>query len=404
MDESSNDREESAFVSGFDEFDLNSFLADNDFVYDENAASKRSGTTRQAQASATHDPNTTMSYAAVGQDYPELPLVNDTPRSSSRSSRRSRSSAVELQPASPERSRASRRKPAAAPPRQAGASRAATAAFRQASMHDTSYRVRGGGIKHTRTPIVTILLAVVVIAALAAAFYFLTNFVRAFVAEGPAEDLITLTTQETRSAIDSELPVLSDWLSSSPDDTFAAFTELGWNVFINDRFTSSNPDSTAYGKEIIHLPAGRAVETLQGYYESEFNAYDFDELQKDFNGAWMLDLTQGDMGRYGQLKYINLNSEGIEAEIQYLLFQQGLSGETTVIDQTGTDDFGNTFSVGYTVKDDETTYYWKALGIAFGDYYQGRDSRSLPDTSVFLKLTVASFDFYGAGNVTDEET
>jgi hypothetical protein len=269
-------------------------------------------------------------------------------------------------------------------------------------MHDTTYRVRGGGIKHKRTPIITILLAIVVIAALVAAGYFLTNFVKAFVGSTAQTETITVTPQETRSAIDSEMPILTDWVSSSPDDVYAGFAEAGWNVFINERFTSDNPDSSSYGKEIIHLPAGVAETALTGYYESEFNAYDFDELQSSFTGAWMLDLTYGDMGGYAQLKYLNLNSEGLETEISHLLQMQGLTGETTVVDSSGTDDFGNTYSVGYTLIG-ETTYYWKAIGIAFDDYYQGKDSRALPDTAIYLKLTVSQFDFYGAGTVQSVE-
>jgi hypothetical protein len=394
-----------------------------------------------------------MSYAAVGQNYPEIPLVDDyddvlttpsrysetpmtspsgalsapttpavtptaatasaaaaaaaarsrTTQSSQHPSRRSVAPEPELQPTRPERSRSSSRRRAAArtlePPSTAGAD---PMAFRQTSMHDTDYRVRGGGIKHKRTPVITILLAVVVIAALAAAGYFLTNFVRAFVAEGPEANVITLTTVDTRSAIDAEMPVITTWMAASPDDTFANFQETGWNVFINERFTSDNPDNTNYGKEIIHLSANGTEETLSGYYESEFNAYDFDELQRDFNGAWMLDLTQGDMGYYAQLKYINLNSEGLEFEIQHLLSLQGLSGDTTIIDDAGTDKFDNTYSIGYTVID-ETTYYWKAVGIALDDYYQGRDRRSLPETAVFLKLTISTFDFYGAGSQESTE-
>ncbi|MDR1421509.1 MAG: hypothetical protein LBI64_01430 [Coriobacteriales bacterium] len=419
-DNASGTQEEPFFSDDSAEFNLDAFLAENDFAHDEQAYP---------------DLNKTMSYAAVGSDYPEMPLVEDytkptdsgvpdkaaTSRSKpaarsaqgsqgrsksaqtaasqqaqppARTSRRSVAPTPELQPTAPERSRSSRRGTPATQP--LAATGADPAAFRQTSMHDTSYRVRGGDLKYRRTPIITILLALVVIAALAAAFYFLTNFVRAFVAEGPNEKVITLTTDETRSAIDSQMPTLTGWVSSSPDDAFDSFQETGWNVYINERFTSDNPDNTAYGKEIILLPAGETEATLTGYYEGGYNAYDFDELQSGFNGAWMLDLTSGDMGSFAQLKYVNLNSDGLVAEMQHLLSIQSLSGESTIVDQSDVDDYGNTFQKGYTVID-ETTYYWEIIGIAFDDYYSGSDRRSLPDTAVFLKLKVATFDFYGVG-------
>jgi hypothetical protein len=248
-----------------------------------------------------------------------------------------------------------------------------------------------------------ILIATVILVGVGLLAFFLTGPVQDVLGDKPQVSAVTLTTGEAREAIDSQMPRLIDNIGYSAEEAYAVFVEAGWNVQLNDRMTSDNPDKSATGGEIVHLaPAVDLAILEQGYHEGGFSAYDFDELQQSFNGGWMLDLSHGDSGSYAQIKYLNFASISLEDELAQLQTLQGLDDASSVVDAEDIDSFGNTYIQGYTVVG-EVTYYWKLIGIAFGDYYRGQDKRSLPPTAVFVKGTVATFDFYGAGTQPSDE-
>jgi hypothetical protein len=241
------------------------------------------------------------------------------------------------------------------------------------------------------------LVAAVILVGIGLLVFFILGPLQGILGNKPEPATITLTSTETRSAIDSEMPNLIDNINYNVEEAYAVFTDAGWNVHLNDRLTSDNPDKSSTGGEIIHLaPSVDPAILEQGYYEGEFDAYDHDELQKSFNGAWMLDLSHGDSGAYAQIKYLNFAAFSLDDELTRLMALQGLDGETSVVDSRGQDDFDNTYVQGYAVVGG-TTYYWKLIGIGFADYYRGQDRRDLPESAVFVKCTVATFDFYGAG-------
>jgi hypothetical protein len=144
-------------------------------------------------------------------------------------------------------------------------------------------------------------------------------------------------------------------------------------------------------------------------YGGGFNAYSLDELQKSFNGAWIFDISQGDLGVFLQLEYVNFAALSLVDELERLRAAQGLAGDDSVLDSQGTDDYDNSYIRGYIVIE-ETTYYWELIGISFGEYYRGQDKRDLPETSVFVKCKIANYSFYemsgtpiGSGSGTSTE-
>jgi chemotaxis protein histidine kinase CheA len=418
---------------------------------DETKSANRSKKTPQKA-----DPNATMTYAAAGADYPELPLVseitpkeeppvaqktstrksmrtqpagerdtaraNSTAKTSSSSTRSTQTKSSQARASSSDASPTARKsrtgksstvKKQAAPPAASKTGKAVkrTASltsladpknFQTAALDDNSYKIRGGGKRHNKaTPVLTILIAVVIIAGIGVLGFALSRALTELLVEKPADNVITLSAADTRAAVDSEMPKLVDVIWQSPDEAMATFVEAGWNVFSNAR-NSDNPDGTSQGSEIIHLNAQGTEDSLKGYYESEFNAYDFDELQTNFNGGWMLDLSSGERGRYAQVKYVNFSAESLEDEMEHLRSLQGLSEGSSIIDAQGLDEFENTYIQGYTVFGD-TTYFWKLIGIGFNDYYRGQDKRNVPDTCVYMKCTIATFDFYGISELTASE-
>jgi hypothetical protein len=276
--------------------------------------------------------------------------------------------------------------------------------FHQAEFTDNSYHIRGGGTRHNRrSPLMTILMAVVILIGIGLLWFSLTSVSRSLLSDKPEETVITLSAIETRTAIDEQMPRLIDYIDNSPEGTYAAFTEAGDNAVMDPRVSANNPDKTAVGNEIIHLSSSVEQSALeQGYYEGEFDAYNFDELQQLFNGAWMLDISQGDLGSFVQIEYVNFAAESLDREMQYLRGFQGLADENSVVDTQGTDTHGNTYIQGYSVIE-EITYYWQLIGITLKEYYGGQDRRDLPDTAVFVKGKVANFDFYGAGSSFTED-
>jgi hypothetical protein len=277
--------------------------------------------------------------------------------------------------------------------------------FHQASLADNTYHIRGGGTRHNRrTPLMVTFIAVVLLVGVGLLAFLFMGPLQGLLGDKPKPDIVTLTSTQTREAIDSEMPKLIDYLAYSTDDAYALFAEAGWNVTPSERITAEDTGESTIGGEIIHLaPSVDPTILNQGYYEGGFDAYDFDELQRSFNGGWMLALSQGAEGASSQLKYLNFAATSLKDEMSHLRTLQGLDGELSAVDKEDVDGFGNTYIQGYTVVG-ETTYFWKIIGIAFGEYYHGQDRRSLPETAVFVKCTVANFDFYGAGTFPETET
>ncbi|MDR0350834.1 MAG: hypothetical protein LBH64_04700, partial [Coriobacteriales bacterium] len=295
---------------------------------------------------------------------------------------------------------AAQRSAAATTQRAAGA-RSATLAraqnFQPTRYRDSSYYIRGGGGHHNPRSIAlfSILGGIIVIAAVLLTI-FLVGAYDDIVKEKPDENIVTLSPEETREAIDSQMPRLFDYLSGTTETAMAAFTEAGWNVVAGSNLTSLL-DSSALGGRIIHLPPATDPAIVENRYSAGgLSAYDFDELQRSFNGAWALDVFQGNLGSSDQIEYVNFAATSLDAELAHLREVQGLSGPETSVDSQGTDDHDNSFIRGFTVIDG-VTYYWEVIGIAFSEYYAGQDRRDLPDTSVFVKCKLATFDFYGVG-------
>jgi hypothetical protein len=268
--------------------------------------------------------------------------------------------------------------------------------FQQARFTDSGYRIRGGGTRHYRAnPLLVGLVVVVVIVGIGLLSFGLKSAFEALLVEKPEVSVVTLTPSQTREAIDSQMPHMLDYRDSSLESAYALFVESGWNVVIDPRASSNNPDKSAAGSEIIHLGPGIDQAILDhGYYQGEFDAYNFDELQQSFNGAWMFDISRGDMGFYLQLEYLNFASTSLLDELEYLRTSQGLADANAVLDLQDVDNYGNSRIRGYSVID-EVTYYWELVGIAFEEYYSGQDRRALADTAVFVKCRIANFDFYG---------
>jgi hypothetical protein len=360
--------------------------------------------TRAAASSGTRRSQPAADAEAAGAPAAELPRKRRSSASSSIPSASSSSTRRTGDAESMNRGRASsqqtRRSAALANPQD----------FQQARFTDSGYRIRGGGTRHYRgNPVLIGLVAVVVIAGIVLLSFGLRSAFEALLVEKPDVSVITLTSSETREAIDSQMPHMLDYRDSSVESAYAAFVESGWNVVIDPRASSNNPDKSATGSEIIHLSPGVDPTILDhGYYQGEFDAYNFDELQQSFNGAWMFDISRGDMGFYLQLEYINFTSASLTNELEHLRASQGLADANAVIDLEKVDDYGNNLIRGYSVID-EVTYYWELVGINFEEYYGGQDRRSLSEASVFVKCRIANFDFYGvstppAGNDSEGES
>jgi hypothetical protein len=275
--------------------------------------------------------------------------------------------------------------------------------FHEAQLADNSYRIRGGGKRHNRgTPLMIILIAVVVIAGVALLGTVMKDALTDLLTEKPEVEVVTLTSDQTRNAIDSEMPHLLDFVWLTPDEAETAFTEAGWNVFRLGRSASDNADGSATGTEMVRLNSSGTEATLTGYEAGEFSAFDFATLQKSFNGAWSLDLSLGDLGHFATFKYLNFASLSLTDELKHLQEIQGLAGEGSQVIKEGIDENGNSFIYGKTVIG-ETPYYWQVVGIAFSEYYGGKDRGKLPDTAVFVKCKLATYDFYGAEDLIAEQ-
>lgn len=248
-----------------------------------------------------------------------------------------------------------------------------------------------------------IFMAVVIIAGGSVLAYGLNRVFVELLVEKPPEVVVTLTASETRTAIDSEMPRLFDYINGDANAAYAILVDAGQNVVFDDNVSSIRFDATATGNKVVHLsPSVDAAILEQGYHAGGLNAYDFNELQRSFNGAWVLDILHGDKGAFIQVDYVNFASISLDNELQQLRERQELTGENSAVDSQESDDYGNTYVRGYTVID-ETRYYWEVIGIPFSENYSGQDRRKLPDTAVFVRCRIAAYDFYGAGELPSDD-
>jgi|GEM_PF-2616688 len=266
--------------------------------------------------------------------------------------------------------------------------------FRRATMHDTDYHIRGGGFARLRNPLGTLIIAVIIALALVGGAFGSYQMINFLAHGGFVSSPVTITSEQSRTALQS-LPKLLSYSSSNANKAYRALQGEKVKVALNNRKTSDNPDATATGKEIVHLPEGSTEADLATYTGSEFNGFSFDDLQNRLLGSWMLDISSGNKGAYLQLKYVNMASSGLDDELSWLLEQQGLPGKGGAITGQGTDSFGNHYIEGRSVQG-KKTLYWRVLGCPFGSYYHGADTRKLPNTAVLIKLRLGTWDFYGA--------
>ncbi len=272
--------------------------------------------------------------------------------------------------------------------------------FHIAEIDGSTYHIRGGGTRHNkRTPMLVIVVAAVIIVALAVSGTVLANSYFSMLEKNTVKPVVTLTSSDTRPAIDAQMPKLLDHVNGSAQEAYDKLLASGWPVHIRSRATQEDPNNT--GGVIAKVSPELSDEALSVYFEKEFNGFNFDDLQNSFNGSWLLDIAHGSEGALTQLKYLNFAVEAtadaadpLMAELKHLRTLQGLAGEGSVVISEGQDDFNNSYIQG-TITINETKYYWKIVGIAFKEYYGGDDNRDLPATSVFVRCSVGTYNFYG---------
>jgi hypothetical protein len=273
--------------------------------------------------------------------------------------------------------------------------------LRQTGTQDSTYHIRGGGYVQKRdtrsNAILSLILAVaLIVAGMGASRWFKTLNGSVTVA------VIDISTQDSHHAL-SGAPHLLDFVPGDADGAYDWLKNSGFSVHFNDRTSSSNPDQTSSGAEIVCLPPEATEEDLSCYYETEFSGFDFDDLQHRLLGAWMMEISNGNRGTFLEFKYANLATEGQYEEMHWLLDQQGLvdSQHASVILSEGRDQVGNSCIEGYTVINDEVIF-WRILSCIFNARYSGSDGRKLPDTSVYVKLRIANWDFYDAHKIISQ--
>jgi hypothetical protein len=282
------------------------------------------------------------------------------------------------------------------------AERAVTGSFRQTGMHDSSYKVRGGGFTPSQSPAARITSLATIVVGIVLVFYMgwrligcLNNY--------EETKVVTININESHEAYNG-LPFLLDHLWQGPDDAFDQMREAGLNIYINDRNSTDNPDRSSNGKELVCFPVAGNEEDFAAYNAAEFSSFSHEDMQDRLLGSWMMDLSSGEAGLFAQLKYVNMATSGIFEEMHWALEKQGLIGEGTTIVFEGEDRFGNSVICGYTVFENDVTVYWQAISCTYEARYKGSDTRSLPDTAVFIKLRVGTWDFYDAASYVETES
>jgi len=425
-----------------DDFDLDAFFENFDFN-----GVRGSNDTRSSDDANSLD--STMSYAAVGEQAPELPFADEaafeptskgqprraqradsqkassTPRPTdeSRSSKSTATRAADSSKptathtadnskstatrASDQHEKSSRipfakiKKPAAkkdtprnthsttsAFSREPDNARDQQGSYRPLDLKSSTYAIRGGGARQKRSPVTLAVVVIVIVIGVGLTIFATQNILTTLLNAGQ-KNPITLTETEARSAVDSNMPVLLNIVNSDFDAVTQSFIDGGNNIFQDDRYVPDSVDPTAARKGIIRMPAGVTADFMTGFYEGTYNAYTPDELQQYFNGSWVLDMTRGDLGSSFKVKYVNLNAKSIADEMSHLAGLQGLSGTGVSITAQGTDPRGNTVIQG-TKAVDNAIYYWKIAACPFNEVYT---AKYIPANAVYISCTVATFDF-----------
>ncbi|MDR3136950.1 MAG: hypothetical protein LBU07_06055 [Coriobacteriales bacterium] len=271
----------------------------------------------------------------------------------------------------------------------------APSSFKPIDIHRSTYQIRGGGIAQGRSATVTLLLALLVVAALIILGFGFFKLVAMLSSTGITKTSLTPT--QTREAIDPRLPLLSNYVSYGMDDMVTELENGGQSLYVNARYQPDSPDPNAEWREVISMPSAMSTEQIQGFYEGSYNAYSLTELEQLFNGAYTLDMARGNLGSWNKLKYVNLSATSIDDEMTRLLSLQGLTGEGVTISAQGMDSRGNKVVQGAKAVG-EQVYYYKVAACPFNEVYS---ASLITDNSVYISCTLANYDFYtGADTIT----
>jgi hypothetical protein len=377
----------------------------------------------KAAGSIKIDPNSTMSYAAIGENAPELPSAleeksdsekeKDTnneraPQISSRRSRRPNTRDGQRGQASQKtRTGSAREADIKKPSLGTVAASAKTNSSRKSGFQNYTkgtskpdaympltensgnYHIRGGGKLQIKSPAFIIVYGLILVAALALVAVALNSLLTTL-SSGADRNPITLTQAETRAAIDENMPILINNLDKKVSDAVKDLSGDGRTIFQDERYVPDPIDPTAKGQGIIFMPQSVTDEFMGGFFEGSYVPYTPGELQEFFNGAWSLEMMRGDLGGHHKLRYVNLNAVNVRDEMKTLADFQGLSGEGSTIAAEGTDPRGN-FVIQGTKAVGERIYYWKIAACSFNEIYRGR---SIPNNAAYVSCTVSDFDFY----------
>lgn len=206
---------------------------------------------------------------------------------------------------------------------------------------------------------------------------------------------VTLTEQQTRTAIDAGLPKLFSIIDVDFAEIISTMEDAGEVIFTDERYNPESIDPSAIKVGFIRMPKEVTADFMTGFYGGTYNAYQVDVLEDYFNGAYTLDMSDGSLGIWFKLRYMNLCGESVDAEMQHLLTLQGLTGEGVTVIASGSDPQGNKVIQG-TKEIDEETYYWKIAACRFNQVYT---VTRLLDNAVWISCTIADFDFYTGGDV-----
>jgi hypothetical protein len=256
------------------------------------------------------------------------------------------------------------------------------------------YNIRGGGSAHMKSPLTSAILAAVVLSGVILLSVGLFNLLSRLTTPSTAQ-VLTVTSEQTRNAIDANMPLLTGILDSDFDALQNGYIEHGFVIFANSRYMSDSPDPTALGRELVRMPVQVSDDSMTGFYEGGYSAYSPEELQQDFNGAWTLDMTRGDLGSLFKLKYVNLAAISLTDEMDHLARLQGVAGDGVTVVAQGKDSRGNTVRQG-TRAIGEVVYYWKIAACPFSEVYT---ADKIGDSAVYISVTLATYDFYTGGDV-----
>ncbi|MCL2756625.1 MAG: hypothetical protein FWD43_00905 [Coriobacteriia bacterium] len=258
----------------------------------------------------------------------------------------------------------------------------------------SSYRIRGGGRSRLKSPLFIISYCFVVILGVLMSWYVLQQaYIKLTTNE--TNNPVTLTEQQTRTAIDAGLPKLFSIIDVDFAEIISTMEDAGEVIFTDERYNPESIDPSAIKVGFIRMPKEVTADFMTGFYGGTYNAYQVDVLEDYFNGAYTLDMSDGSLGIWFKLRYMNLCGESVDAEMQHLLTLQGLTGEGVTVIASGSDPQGNKVIQG-TKEIDEETYYWKIAACRFNQVYT---VTRLLDNAVWISCTIADFDFYTGGDV-----